>query len=222
MNLSEAITFVLRKRSPNLLQDFLREDLSSVIGGVIADGSRLFREGREGIKSVRIKNLPGELLDTASEISQLITVLPRRIRKALKGFQEDMLAELESIGEPKDKVYFCLKVFGILSSSTFVTFYNLKNSRQSLTLGKVKLRSAFAQFLLAELVLRSLRLFALRFIAEVEQKVSAQEDLDHLRYFRKILEGDIVAPETPVSPEDPAFRVTEKLKKIILNGDDES
>ena len=222
MNLGEAITFVLRNRSQNLLQDFLREDLAGVVGGVIADGSKLFREGREGVKNIKLKNLPGDILSSAHEVGQLIRILPGRIHKGLTSFQNDMLTELDKLSDSKEKAIFCLKVFGVLTTSSFSTFYNLKNSGRSMSLGKIKIRSAFAQFLLGELVLRSIRLFAVRFLREVELKITAEDDLDHVRYFHRILTGEATGIPAALSPDDPAFRVTEKLKKIILNGDDES
>lgn len=222
MNLAEGITFILKNRSQNLLQDFLRDDIASVIGHVVSDGARMFRESRDGLKNIDVKNLPRDIYSSATEIAQLVKVLPSRIKNGLTGFQEDMLSEINMISDPKDKAIFCLRVLGILATSSVTTFYNIKSTGKSLSPGKLNFRSAFAQFLLAEIVFRSIRLFALRLVTELDKIVTNEEDQDHLRYFRRVLDGDGDTETSPVSEEDPAFRIIEKLKKIILNGDDEA
>ncbi len=56
----------------------------------------------------------------------------------------------------------------------------------------------------------------------MESELTSPEDLDHVRYFRKLMEGEKSDEETKISEEDPAFRITERLRNTILNGDDES
>lgn len=222
MNLGEAISFVLRNRSQNLLEDFLREDLVKLLRHVTNDGVKLLKDAGQGFAKIDLKAVPRNVLTATIEVAQLVRVFPGRIRKGFSVFQGDMLNELDQLPDSREKTVFCLKVFGVLTSSSLATIYNLRSSGSTLAFGKLRLRSAVAQFLLAELILGSVRLFAVRFLSEVEANLTVVEDGEHLRYFRRILAGETDAIETGLSSDDPAFRVTEKLKKIILNGDDES
>lgn len=221
MNLGEAMFHVLRTKGQSLIQDFWKEDLSSLFSDVLSEGARSFRESRSKLRDTPLKSIPGNIIQSSAEILHVATVLPGRIRKGLTEFQKDMIVELETKTDAKEKAIFCFRVLGILTSSTAGTFYNLRKPGE-FRLGKLRIRSALAKFLVAEFVLRSLRLFLRRFLKEMEKDLTSPEDLDNVRYFRRLMEGGKIEEEISSSEQDPAFRITERLKNIILNGDDES
>lgn len=221
MNLSEAMAHVLRHKGQDIVQGFWKEDLASLLGGVLADGASLFRDSREKARGFSITKVPSVLVDSAKEMIEVTRIMPKRIRKALHDFQEDMIRELDQKADAKEKALFCLRVFGILSSSTLGTFYNLRNPGKNLSLGKLHVKSALAKFLVAELVLRSLRLFFLRFLKEVEKELTNKDDQDHVRYFQGLMGDGAPAAEDEISRDDPAFKVTDRLRRTLLSGDDE-
>lgn len=223
MNLGEAMFSVLRNKGPNLIQDFWKEDVATLFGDVITDGARTFRESREKISKTSLKSLPGNIVQTSSEILHIARYLPGRIRKGLTVFQKDMVSQLGNKADSREKALFSLRVLGILTSSTAGTFYNLRSPGKGLSLGKVRIRSALAQYLIAEFALKSLRLFLRRFLAELEKEVTAAEDLDHVRYFKRLMDSEEGPQGMPdPSSDDQAFVITERLRNNILNGDDES
>lgn len=223
MNIGEAMFFVLRKKGGNLLQAFWKEDLARLFSDVISDGARTFRKSREKINKTSLKTLPGNIVQTSSEILLIGRYLPGRIRKGLGEFQKDMILQLEGKTDSREKALFSLRVMGILASSTAGTFYNLRSPGKGLSLGKLRIRSALAQYLIAEFALKSVRLFLRRFLIELEKEVTSAEDLDHVRYFKRLLDGEEAGEGLlDTSLDDPAFLVIEKLKKNIFNGDDES
>lgn len=219
MNLGEAMFSVLRNKGQNLIQEFWKEDLSSLFTDVLTEGARTFRESRTKLKQTPFKSIPGNILESSSEIIHVASVLPGRIKRGLTQFQKDMIEELESKPDAKEKALFCFRVLGILTSSTAGTFYNLRKPGE-FKLGKIRIRSALAKFLIAEFVLRSLRLFLRRFLRELEKELDSPEDLDNVRYFRRLMDGEKSTEEVAPSGDDPAFRITERLRNIILNGDD--
>ncbi len=223
MNLGEAMTFVLRSKGQGILQDFWKEDIIRVLSDVVSNSARLLDGSRNSLRGVSLKELPGNIVSSGVEVIQISRVMPGRIKKALAGFQSDMIQELDLRNDPKEKAMLCLKVFGVLSSSTLGTFYNIPIPGKELSLGKFRIRSAFAKFLLAELVLRSVRAFLKRFLSEVEKELTDDADLIQVRYFRRILDGgEPEASPVGAGAEDPAFRMADKFRKTILNGDDES
>lgn len=223
MNLGEAIAHVIKTRGGNLLQEFVKDDLASVIGGVITEGAKLYRDGRAGVRNFSLRTLPGDVMSSAGEVAKLLRELPKRIITALTDFQRELLLEIERLPGKKEKAIFCLRVLGILTSSSFSTFYNLKKTGKGLSPGTLRLRGAFAQFLLAEILLRSLRKFVFRLLGEIESELTVPEDLENVRYFRRLLdEGGATEEFQSIDESDPAFRVTEKFRRSIFGGDDES
>lgn len=223
MNIGEAMFFVLRNKGGNLLQTFWKEDVAKVFGDVITASAKTFRESREKINKNSLRSLPGNLVQTSSEILLIGRYLPGRIRKGLSEFQKDMVFQLENKADSREKALFCLRVMGILATSTAGTFYNLRSPGRGLSLGKLRIKSALAQYLIAEFALKSVRLFLRRFLIEIEKEVTSAEDLDHVRYFKRLMDGEEGADALlDTKSDDPAFLVIEKLKKNIFNGDDES
>ena len=214
------MVFVLRTKGQTLIQEFWKEDLASLFGDVLSEGARSFRASRTKLRDTPIKSIPGNIIQSSAEILHIAKVLPGRIRKGISNFQLEMLTELGNRQDAREKALFCFRVLGILTSSTAGTFYNLRKPG-AFKLGDLRIRSALAKFIIAEFVLRSLRLFLRRFLREMEQEVTSPEDLDHVRYFRKLMDGEKSDEEVSVSEEDPAFRIIERLKSTILNGDDE-
>ena len=219
MHLGEAMTYVLKTKGQTILQGFWKEDLVGILSDVISNGARIFDGSRDLLKNVSLKDLPGNILQSSQEIIHISWVMPGRIKKGLSDFQNDLVYELDNRKDPKEKALFCFKVFGVLSSSTISTLYNIPVPGK----GKLRIRSAFAKFLIAEFILRSLRTFIGRFLNEVEKELTLEADIEHVRYFRRLMEGGEIAGEQfETSTEDPAFRMADKFRYTILNGDDET
>lgn len=223
MNLGEAMAFVMRTKGQSLIQNFWKEDLASIVGNVVGDAATAFREGKSKWKNFSLKETPGRVANTFAEIYEISRVMPGRIRFGLSEFQKDMTEELDRKRDSREKALFCLQVIGILSRSTLSTYYNLRSPGKDLSIRRLQLRSALAQFVLAELLLRSLRLFLLRYLREVEKELAGEDDLNHVRYFIRLLKEGDTPEDAPQGPGvESAFRITERLKKNILNGDDET
>ena len=223
MNLGEAMTFVFKSKGQNILQDFWKEDVIQILSDVISGSSRLFKGGHSRLKNVSLKDLPRNLVSSGKEVMHISRVMPGRMKKALSGLQSDMLNELDLRSDSKEKALFCLKVFGVLSSSTFTTLPNIPALGKELSLGKIRVRSAFAKFILAELIFRFVSAFLRRFLNEVERELTEEADLAQLRYFRRVLDGgEAVGIQVNSNNEDSAFRMADKFRNTIFNGDDES
>ncbi len=223
MNLGEAMTSVLRTKGQNLIHDFWKEDLASIVGGVLRDAASTFRDGKSKWKNFSLREAPGKIAGTVAEVYEITRVMPGRIKFGLSQFQSEMAEELDKKSDSREKALFCLQVIGILSSSTLSTYSNLRSPGKSLSIRRLKIRSAAAQFVLAELLLRSLKLFLLRFLKELEKEVTDEADLNHVRYFIRLLKDGSTPEDAPQGPgAEAAFKITENLKKNILNGDDET
>lgn len=216
------MTYVLKHKGSSLIQEFWKDDLKSILQDILSEGQSFLAVSKRSLKNVSIKDIFTKIPEAGNEILQITKVMPARMKNGLSGFHQDILSEVEKLPEQKDKAIFCIKVLGVLTSSTLTTFYNLKGQRKEMVLGKLRLRNAFAQFLVTEFILRTLRLFIKRFLGEIEKELTSNDDLDQVRYFRKLLEStgpQSGVPET--SEDDPAFRVVDRLRRRILNGDDE-
>ncbi len=220
MNFGEAVAHVLRHKSQYLLRDFWREDVVGVLSDVVSEGITSLQKGRQQLKDISLKELPLLLLGSTQEILEIAKVVPGRIRNGLSGFQSELSRELESKADTREKAMFGLKVMGFLSTNTLSFFYNLRGSGKDLRIGRLRIRNALAKFILAELVLRSLKLFLGRFLTEIEKELSSESDLEHVRYFKKLIEGPGAASSDAISKDDPAFRIADNLRKAILDGDE--
>ncbi len=220
MNFGEAVAHVLRHKGQYLLQDFWREDVVRVVSDVVSEGIASLQKGRQQLKDISIKEIPSLLLESTQEILEIAKIVPGRIRNGLSGFQSELSRELETKGDSREKAMFCLKVLGVLSTNTLSFFYNLRGSGKDLSIGRLRIRNALAKFILAELVLRSLKLFLGRFLSEIEKELSLESDLEHVRYLKKLIERPGAAYSEDINKEDPAFRIADNLRKAILDGDE--
>ncbi len=223
MNFGEAMTYVMKSKGQSILQVFWKEDLIRILLDIVSNGSRAFGGSRDRFKNISLKERPRNIVISGVEIIHISTVIPGRIKKAFTGFQKDMVSELEKRKDPKEKALFCLKIFGVLSSSTLSSFYQLPIPGNELRLGRVRIRSAFARFILAHLLISSLRAFLTRFLNEVEKELTEDADLVQVRYFRRLMDGELNDEEKlGANGEDPAFLMLDKFKHTIFNSDDES
>ncbi len=223
MNLGEAMSYVLKHKGSTLIQEFWKDDMRSILEDILSESKKFFEGGKRGLQNVSIKDILTKIPEAGTEILEITKVMPVRMKNAFTGFHRDILSEIENLKEPREKAIFCIKVLGVLTSSTLTTVYNLQGQRKELVLGKLRLKNAFAQFLVTEFILRTLRLFIKRFLGEIEKELTATDDLDQVRYFRRLLDVSGPPSESPVASEDdPAFRVVERFRRTILNGDDEA
>lgn len=223
MNLGEAMAFVLRTKGQNIIQNFWKEDLASIVGDVVSDAVTAFRDGKSIWRNLSLRDTPGKIASAISEVYEISRVMPGRIKFGLTELQRELTEELDKKSDSREKALFCLQVIGILSSSTLGTYYNLRSPGKNLSIRRLPVRSAVAQFVLAELLLRSLKLFLLRFLRELEKEITNDDDLNHVKYFILLLKDGNAAEDTSQGPGvEAAFRITENLKKNILNGDDET
>ncbi len=222
MNLGEAMTYVLKHRGSSLIQEFFKDDMKSILADILSESKNFLSMSKRGLQNVSIKDFLAKIPEAGSEILEITKVMPTRMKKGFSAFHQDILSEIENLHDPKDKAIFCIKVLGVLTSSTLTTVYNLQGQRKELVLGRLRLKNAFAQFLVTEFILRTLRLFIKRFLGEMEKELTSVADLDQVRYFKRLLDSTAPLADGPVTSEDdPAFRVVDRLRRAILIGDDE-
>jgi hypothetical protein len=218
MNLTESMKYVFKNKGTNLLSDFWKEDLRSILREVKDDVTHAFNTSSD--KKFR-PNL-SDWRDSAFDALTIIRHTPHRVKKGFAYFQEDFLKELENQKDSKEKAIFCLKVLGALTSFAISAAYGVRKARVDMYLPGIKnSRSAFTQFLLTELILKMSRLFIMRFISEVEKQISDVEELKKLDFFKKMLsenQKQDVDEVIEAMPGDKAFEIVESLKSYVMTG----
>lgn len=220
MNLSESMKLVLKTRSQNIITDFWKSDVKSIIQEAKTDfGHFISRAPRD---SISLKHGIGDLKDSTFEFVTLVASIPGRVKKGFALFREDFLRELDNLEDSKEKTIFCIKVIGALTSFAVGTFYGIKKAKHDYSTSGLRTKNALTHFLAKELVLRLSQLFILRFLAEVEREVTEPEELRKLRFFKKMLleskEDGNYEELSGQDPQDPAFAIVESLKQYLLNG----
>lgn len=227
MNLAESMMFVLKNKSQNIFSSFWKNDVKLVLKDTKNDMGRLIKSGSgkfQEFKKQSFKENVADIKDSTLDAVTIFRVLPGRIKQGFIYFHEDLLNQLESLPEQKNKTIFCLKVIGVLSSFTLSALYGAQKTKSDLSLRGLKRTNAFTQMLAAELIMRISQVFVLRFITEVEGQMSDNKELKKLRYFKSLLSDgsknvkvDALVDE-PLEEGDPAVVIVESLRTFILTG----
>ncbi|HXH76643.1 MAG TPA: hypothetical protein VNJ08_16850 [Bacteriovoracaceae bacterium] len=215
MNLSESTKYVLKNNGQALLSGFWKEDVRSIF----TDIKKEFRTFKQ--KSHTTKSGFMSLKENTIDSFHILSELPHRLKCGFGIFREGFIDELEHFHDPKDRTVFTMKVIGAMTSFAVGTMYELRKTKPDIHIPGLNKRSAFAQFMVTEMVIRLSYLFILRFIGEIEDQVSDPEDLKKLRFFKHLLTGKdgTKKPEGwKDDPEDKAFQLVDSFKNYIMTG----
>lgn len=224
MTLADSIKNVLKHKSQSIFNDIWRDDLKHILMDIGDDVSRMIKSGASSFKNMKKKDFRIDvkgMIDSGADTLLIFKVLPGRIREGFMHFKEDLYEELEKHEDKKQKTIFCLKVFGALTSFTFVTFYSVKKGKMDFSIAGLRSRNAFTQFIVAEIIFKISQLFIQRFLAEVEKDVTDPDELKNIRYFRELLSNRSKFEESDIGQEitgDKSIEIVEKLKTYIMTG----
>jgi hypothetical protein len=218
MNVADSMKNVLKHKS-HLLTEHLKEDITLIMKEVSDDMSRMLEASKTSVKHLKkqkIKITFQEVKDAASDGLVILKILPHRISEGFHYFKEDLISELDSFPDQKEKTLFSIKVIGALTSFTLGTVYNVKKGNLNFSINGLKKVNTFTQFVFAEIVFKITRLLLLRFLNEVEKGVSESEDVSNITYFKELLSNK--SDEDHAESGDPAIEIVENLKKYIMTG----
>lgn len=225
MNLAESMKHVLKSQTGVLFTAFWKDDVKLILSDVKTDFKKLKQNSADKFNHVRNQTVfetLTEVKNSAIDSVNIFKVVPQRIKEGFSIFAEDFLKEMEGLPDQKQKTIFSLKVLGALSSSTLSAFYGMRGTQ--VPIGGLKLRGAFAHYLVTELVFKISQVFMLRFMAEVEKGLTDEQDQKNLRYFRELLSDKkrLENPDLPQDiapqPGDKALEIVENLREFILTG----
>lgn len=220
MNIADSIKHVLKNKS-HVFSKGWKEEISQILKEISDDVNDMVRSGGHTFKEVKGRRLKISLqdaMDSASDAFIVAKVLPKRIQEGFHFFKQDLFTELEDLYDPKKKAIFSLKVLGALTSFSVSTIYNVKKGNLDLHLNGVKKINSFSRFLIGEVLLKVIRIMLIKFLNELQQTVTHQEDEAHIRYFRELLISRDKPDESHMEETDPAIEIVENLKKYIMTG----
>jgi hypothetical protein len=220
MNLSESMKFVLKNKGPELFSELWHEDIKGVLKGFQKDLIKVMLKAPNNKKALRSSLF--DLKDMVKDAMVIVGELPGRLKIGFATFREGFLEELEKLSTPKEKTLFCMKIAGALTSYAVTALYGVRTAKKDIRTIGLGNRTAFTQFLVAELVLRFTHFFVLRFIREIEKQVDNPEELKNIRFFKKVLSSKPTGDELNGLPKeeagDPAFTLVNNLNNYILTG----
>lgn len=227
MNLSDSMKHVLKNKTQSLFSDFWKEDLRLIITDLKDDLVHFNKTGLTRIKSLKnfkLKDSLREVRESAIDTFEIFKIMPTRMKTAFSLFREDVLAEMEELPDGKERALFGLKILGALGTSALGFFYGMKRASSGASFKGLRLRSAFAQYVISEFVFKVTQLFILRFLKEVEAELSEEGDVKRIRFFKDLLShqerwdaGDL-PEDSQLEPGDRALEIVESLKNYIING----
>lgn len=227
MNLSESMKHVLKNRTQSLFSDFWKEDLKLIVTDLKEDLAHFNKTGLSRIKNLKnfnLKNGLREVRESAVDTLEIFKIMPRRMKEAFSLFREDVLSEMETLPDGKERAIFGLKILGALGTSALGFFYGMKRASTGASFKGLRLRSAFAQYVISEFVFKVTQLFILRFLKEVESELSEEGDVKRIRFFKDLLsrqdkwDAGELPDESQLEPGDRALEIVESLKNYIITG----
>lgn len=226
MNIADSMKNVLRTKSQIIFNDIWRDDLKNILMDISDDISHMIKSGASSFKNLKRNKFRfnfKEMVDSGTDALLIFKVLPGRVKDGFMHFKDDLQHELEKLEDSKHKTFFCLKVFGALSSFTIGTIYGFKRGTADFTIKGLKRKNAFTQFIVAEIVFKISQLFIQRFLDEVEKEVNDPDELKNLRYFKELISSrskleNHKNSEPDELPGDPAIIIVENLKTYIMTG----
>lgn len=227
MNLAESMKHVLMAKGQMIFTQFWKDDLTLIARDFKKDFVDLGKSSRHKLKTLKrqsIKETALEIKESAVDTVLIFKVIPGRIRDGFIIFQDQLLAELESLPDQKQKTIFCLKVIGALGGSTLSAFRGMRKGGNSLNFSGLRIRNAFTHYVVTELVFKLSQVFILRFLSEVEKELTDEHDRKNIKFFKDILsdnarlEESELFHETPLEPGDRALAIVEGLRNYIMTG----
>lgn len=222
MNIADSLKHVLKNRSTSILSDFWKRDLKMILMNFGHDITEMYQAGvnsLQGLKKDGINISAKELGESLIDMVLILKVMPSRIKSAVGYFKEDLLNELESQEDSKQKALFSLKVLGAVTSLTLGIFYGIKKGQTEFKLKGLKRRNAFTRFIVAELIFKITQHFLQRILEEIEEELSDPDDSKNIRYFRQLLsERPEPGEDQEIEPHDKAIEIVEKFKSYLITG----
>lgn len=209
MDLSQAMKYVLKNRSANILSDFKKNDLKKISQesfGLLAD--KRITHPKHALKGLR---------SMFAGLVHILNGFPGRVKKGFTILKNEFLYELEKMPEQKDKTMFCLKFIGALSRMSLGSIYDLK----TLKLGG-KSKYTLLQMMLIGICLEAIKMILVRFLDEVEKVMTNSDEIKTIRYIKKMIWTHNPEPEMdwgPSQDNDRVFIMVENFKQFILHGD---
>lgn len=227
MNLVESIKKVLKTKSQIIFTRLWKEDLLIIFKELGEDLIGFARVGKTSLSSLKgsgIKAGALKIINTGPDVIKVFKVLPKRIKLGFLNFKDDFLIELDKLPSQKEKTVFCMKVMGALVSMSLPSFYKAKKTKRGFSIDGLKNKSAFIQFVIAQLGFKISQLIIFRFLEAVEEELTSPSDLENIRYFKMLITGgtkNYSKLEEIESPQegDPSFRILENLKHFIMTGE---
>ncbi len=218
---------VLKNKTQSLFSDFWKEDLRLIVSDLKNDLLHFNKTGLSRLKSLKNFNLKSsarEVRESAVDTFEIFKIMPKRMREAFSLFREEVLSEMEGLPDGKERAIFGLKILGALGTSALGFFYGMKRASNGARFKGLRLRSAFAQYVISEFVFKVTQLFILRFLKEVEAELSEEGDVKRIRFFKDLLsredrwEAGDLPDDSQLEPGDRALEIVESLKNYIITG----
>ncbi len=200
---------VFKNKSHDIFAGYFKNDINLILKDIGHDVFVFIKTSPD-----KIKNRPTvkEVRLAIKETLITIKIIPKRVTEGFRIFREDFLNELEKIADQKHKTIFCIKVIGALSTFVLGNLAGLRGQDRRLS------PTSLVKFVQTLVVFRLTQILLLRIINEVQSSLKNEDDLKNLNYFRSLL-TDSKDLKTPLSHEDEAILIVEKLKKYILTGE---
>jgi hypothetical protein len=184
---------------------------------------RIVRSSSNSIKLIKARKFKIKLkesFDSTADTILILRVFPLRVKQGMRYFKDDFLTQLDSQQDQKHKTLFGIKVIGALTSFAISTFYQIKRGTNDLALPGLKHKNNLTHFIVAELAFKLTNLLVKRFLQELEQHLTNEEDLRHISYFRQLLvsKEDIELSDDSQVTEDPAIEIVEAFQYFIMTG----
>lgn len=226
MNLADSMKKILKSNGQNIFTDFWKDDFKTILLDVGRDIAHMAKSSAGSFRDMKkngIKITAKEMYESASDTLLIFKVLPGRVSQGFVLFKEQLIQELDSQPDQKQKTIFSLKVIGALTSFTLGTIYNIKRGKTDFSFKGLKRRNVITQFIVAEVVFKISQVFIHRFLSELEKEVSDPEDLKNVRYFKGLISDRSKADANHTEGETPkefdrSIEIVDALKHFIMTG----
>jgi hypothetical protein len=226
MTLSDSMVYVLKHRRKNLLKNLWKEDVKNVLADFKDDVFGFIKSNVTSFKELRQNSLRDNWKEVRGVTGDSVAVLravPNRLRLGIRYFQQDLADALETFPDQSQKSIFTLKVIGVLCRFTMSTLSGIQKASVRPEFQGLRIKSAFTQMIAAEILVRFVQVFTLRFIQEMENQLSNKEEVQKLEYLKAMLvtrDKNEVYDDVNVDVQgtDLAFSIVESFRNYLLTG----
>ncbi len=220
MRSSLSIKHVL-KSTKKVFIAHLNDHLSDILREGFDDLMRLHSSGKltqQYLRGTSVRAHLSHAVSAASGSLVVISIFPNRMSLALSFLKNDLFFELDKIQDQKQKKILCLKVIGALTTASIGTFYQFQKGPGDIFLIRSKLMNTFNRFVFGQILFRLTCNTVLRFLIHLESQRTESDGIDHVMYFRKLLEDPAKSELDNGSNLDPAIQIITNFKKFIMTG----